>query len=114
MPLSRYEQREAVKKSNRLLRSQVLRIMGGKCMRCGFNDPRALQVDHIVGGGTQERLTKYAGQHLRILRQIRDYGPNGYQLLCANCNWIKRAEDGESKGPSAEGLARRSNGRRRV
>ena len=27
----------------------------GKCMICGFTDPRALQIDHVNGGGAKER-----------------------------------------------------------
>ena len=73
--------------------------MGGVCVRCGFADARALQVDHINGGGTEER---------RHLSQKKVYArvyahPNEYQLLCANCNWIKRAEEGEAQGPKRKG-----------
>ena len=35
-------------------RLEVIRRLGSKCSRCGFNDERALQIDHIHGGGVQE------------------------------------------------------------
>ena len=77
-------------------RAKVLAHLGGKCVRCGFSDPRALQIDHVYGGGTKD-LRKYRGvqYHNRVLK---DAGGQ-YQLLCANCNWIKRVEQKEfSKG----------------
>lgn len=86
----RYKQRhpERVGKSRRRLRDSVLALLGSVCTQCGFSDVRALQVDHINGGGHKERAEKgWVG----ILRDILKYGPqNKYQLLCANCNAIKR------------------------
>lgn len=66
-------------------------MYGGKCARCGFTDSRALQLDHINGGGTKEhkRSSSYS-VHKRALE-----GANDLQLLCANCNWIKRYENEE-------------------
>ena len=74
-------------------------ILGGKCKFCGFNNPRALQVDHIAGGGHQH----HGKQTRKIYRDIRD-GKNkkDYQLLCANCNWIKRVENYEYAAPKDE------------
>ena len=76
------------------LKQQVLDILGGQCARCGFDDPRALQIDHINGGGTKE-IHKIGSP--RISRRIRAGHTDGYQLLCANCNWIKRHENHETK-----------------
>ena len=72
-------------------RSAILEIMGGKCCRCGFDDVRALQIDHVNGGGSQERKTTW---NVNILKSFLA-DEKKYQLLCANCNWIKRAERGE-------------------
>ena len=70
------------------LRQAVLVYLGGKCIRCDFSDYRALQVDHISGGGTQEfKLVGAYGIYRKVLN-----GTSGYQLLCANCNWIKYFE----------------------
>jgi hypothetical protein len=72
-------------------RHKVIMALGGRCMRCGFDDPRALQVDHVSGGGSKEHaLIGTGGVASRVLR-----GDPGYQLLCANCNWIKRVENRE-------------------
>src|SRR6478735_3027983 len=36
------------------LRQRVVNKLGGKCLHCGFSDIRALQIDHVNGGGNQE------------------------------------------------------------
>lgn len=77
-----------VRECNARLRVRALSALGDVCVRCGFDDPRALQIDHIDGGGTSER--RKIGTY-GIWHRVVD-GEPGYQLLCANCNWIKRAE----------------------
>lgn len=68
-----------------------------KCVRCGFNDLRALQIDHKNGRGTEE----YKGVKNNILKMYRFYLKNpelakeSLQVLCANCNWIKKSENRE-------------------
>src|SRR3990167_1754197 len=76
------------------LRKDALTLLGDKCVICGFNDARALQIDHINGGGAKEnRELRTQGIYRRVLT-----GVAGYQLLCANCNWIKRSENNEAVG----------------
>ena len=73
------------------LRKITVDLLGGKCARCEFDDPRALQIDHINGGGVQE-LSKYNCRK-KYYEKVRDSFENKegvYQILCANCNWIKR------------------------
>lgn len=74
------------------LREEIFERYGRECLRCGFNaDPNALQIDHIVGGGRKER--KSLGPYPLSLR-VRDAVNSGlYQILCANCNVIKRVEE---------------------
>ncbi|MDG7005258.1 MAG: hypothetical protein JRN73_09990 [Nitrososphaerota archaeon] len=72
--------------------------LGSKCVRCGFSDFRALQIDHVNGGGRSEaRRLAGVAYYLHVLDHIND---GTYQLLCANCNWIKRAENEEVGGRS--------------
>jgi len=71
----------------------LISFYGGKCVHCGFNDPRALQIDHINGGGRKElqsipRQTYYSLDYHKANKKK-------YQLLCANCNQIKRMECSE-------------------
>lgn len=76
------------------LRLMAIGKLGGVCCRCGFSDIRALQIDHKAGGGCKERrITSWSKLYRAIL-----HGVAGYQLLCANCNWIKRVEMGEATG----------------
>ena len=76
------------------LKSQLFASLGGAvCKRCGFDDKRALQLDHVYGkGNTQRRI-------LTVVKMIHHAieNPSGYQILCANCNWIKRVENGETR-----------------
>ena len=65
-----------------------------KCMNpeCGvpgsMKDIRALTIDHIHGGGHQHRLLiKNRGMYEWLIRN--DFPP-GYQVLCMNCQFIKR------------------------
>ena len=76
-------------------RAAIFELLGKVCGRCGFEDMRALQIDHVNGGGSKENksligVTKYT----YILKKVAD-GSTDYQILCANCNWIKRCENGE-------------------
>jgi hypothetical protein len=82
----------------RRLRNSVIETLGGKCIECGFSDKRALQIDHIKGGGSMERKTKkFSGQfHKQVIESFLK-GEEKYQLLCANCNWIKRFKNCEYK-----------------
>ena len=67
-----------------------------KCVQCGFGDIRALEVDHIDNNGAEERKRLFGSRmcagttFYRWLRQ-NNY-PEGYQILCANCNRIKQFE----------------------
>ena len=72
-------------------RQRALDKLGGVGVRCGFTDVRALQFDHIVALRRQKGETsKPQLVASEILKGSKDY-----QLLCANCNWIKRAENHE-------------------
>lgn len=74
------------------VRDKIFVLLGHSCTRCGFDDKRALQVDHIAGGGNAEKR-KLKGNGM-VDRRVLQH-PEDYQILCANCNWIKRAENKE-------------------
>ncbi len=63
------------------------------CSKCGFADIRALTIDHIEGKGGVHRRQINTGNFYRWL--IRNNLPNGYQILCMNCQFIKKHEMGE-------------------
>lgn len=76
------------------MRILAVEKLGGKCVNCGFSDARALQIDHVNGGGVREQRAK--GPNAVYLEVMSDYRGK-YQLLCANCNWIKRFEQNENR-----------------
>lgn len=85
--------REFARKYRQKFRQRVFEKLGGKCVRCGFSDPRALQIDHVNGGGTKEHR-EIGHQRVFYLKVFADTEGN-YQLLCANCNCIKKSEKEE-------------------
>jgi len=79
-------------------RNFILKSMGNKCIKCGFTDVRALQIDHINGGGTKEKQEIGEGvpfyNYLIELIKLNIW-QKGYQILCANCNSIKKYDNRE-------------------
>lgn len=75
--------------ANRLkLRLQALAACGGACVCCDETWPDFLHIDHVDGGGNEERRELGGGD--RLARVLRKLGfPPGYQVLCANCNHAK-------------------------
>lgn len=62
-----------------------------KCKRCGFNNIDELSIDHIHSNGNEHRkiLNNKSGCNF-YWWLIRNDFPNGYQVLCMNCNFIKK------------------------
>lgn len=65
------------------------------CVRCGFNDMRALSIDHINSDGYIHRKDKTVQGSGLYLWLIRHDFPKDFQVLCMNCQFIKRAENQE-------------------
>ena len=87
------------------LRLKVVNFLGGECVRCGVRDLRCLQLDHINGEG-EKHDEKYHDRALmyRYYLNHPEVVIKKYQILCANCNWIKRYENHESKHDFPYGL----------
>ena len=78
-------------------RLKVMDMLGGrKCVKCGCIDIRCLQIDHINGDRKREKYTVGGSRmyYIQIRRNIEN-GSKNYQILCANCNFIKRYENKE-------------------
>ena len=63
------------------------------CVICGFNDIRALSIDHIDNNGACHRRAlgdKTLAGHRFYLWLKKQNLPKGYQCLCMNCQWEKR------------------------
>lgn len=92
---NRDQHREAQRHHRQTVRIEILVMLGGAhCKHCGFSDVRALQIDHINGGGNGDLRTQGGNTNLWAFRnwleQNLEEGRKLYQVLCANCNWIKR------------------------
>jgi len=62
------------------------------CVRCGEDDMACLTIDHINGGGAQHR--KVVGSHFYAWL-IKQGFPEGYQVLCMNCQFKKQHNEQE-------------------
>jgi hypothetical protein len=79
------------KRAKSKLKDSLFDIYGHACARCGFDDKRALTLDHKLNNGNKER--RELGER-GVYRRARDnYLPDEYQTLCMNCQFIKRVED---------------------
>lgn len=90
--------RYAIKKNpQRKLQHQTLRMQclthysptnEAHCSRCGTTDLNSLCIDHIHNDGAAHR--KLPGINSGIYRWLTANGfPEGFQVLCYNCNWRK-------------------------
>jgi mannosyltransferase OCH1-like enzyme len=78
-------------------KERVFEAYGHRCAKCGFSDKRALQLDHVQDDGYKHRIIHSTGRKSNKTQAawydaMRHYQPDRYQILCANCNWIKRYE----------------------
>jgi len=104
----RLYQRKYQGKHRKVVRLKILNYLGGKCIKCGYNDnPDGLQIDH-------KRPKRLRGTHGYRGNDTFQYGSWAWaniswhkvlielkkcQLLCGTCHSIKtRMELRESKG----------------
>jgi hypothetical protein len=78
------------------LREEICLLLGGKCAICGFDDERALHVEHANGGGSKE-LRSFSSRYayFKNIREKIKAGSKEYQLLCANHNLEKELRETE-------------------
>jgi len=82
--------------NRKFYRKMLFDILGHECVKCGFKDKRALQFDHIEGKGRKDHY-KYGGGMVRYYAKRPLTAIKTLQVLCANCNYIKRIENNETK-----------------
>lgn len=76
---------------SRNIRLRVLKHYGGdtpSCACCGETTYEFLSLDHIDGGGNDDRKVNGAGTQFQLYL-IRNSFPQGIQVLCHNCNLAK-------------------------
>lgn len=107
----RQSERNRVLKWNQNRKDLAYKKLGNRCASStcswknvdgtfGCTDRRCLNVDHINGDGAVERKFAQSTLYKLVLNDTE----NRYQLLCCNCNWIKRHERGEASGRPKESI----------
>jgi len=102
---NRLRHKACVVRYRRRARLKVLKRLGNKCanpynLNHGdfLSDPRCLQIDHINGDAKNDpnaRPQRGGILIFNLLKMSDQELKSTYQLLCANCNWIKRNENKE-------------------
>ena len=94
---NRGEEREINRRLRYRVRQEILDLLGGqKCKQCGFDDWRGLEIDHIHGDGKDDRgtlsglLNVFAFRNKLLKPGFLATALLRYQVLCCNCNQIKR------------------------
>ncbi len=92
--------RESDNVRNLLARNRVRDIVyntygGYVCNCCGENERKFLSVDHINNDGAAHRREHGHTTGEKMHRWlIREGFPDGFQILCMNCQWGKRNNEG--------------------
>lgn len=73
---------------NRTIREEAINAYGKICICCGESEIEFLTVDHIAGGGRKHRQEVGSGTKFYRWLKVNNY-PDGFQILCMNCNWSK-------------------------
>lgn len=82
-------------------RKKAIAHFGGRCQNpeCrvvnddgtrGCTDERCLQIDHVNSDGKVDR-TRFTRNMRSFYNHVMRDTTGSYQLLCSNCNWIKRS-----------------------
>lgn len=88
--------REVSRRWKLKVKLEVFSLYGSRCCQCGFCDVRALQLDHIKGHPDRQRGSYGRGSTGLYVRILKGKIPaSSFQLMCANCNSIKRFVNGE-------------------
>jgi hypothetical protein len=77
------------------MRRKAIERLGNKCIKCGFDNYLALNIDHINGDGNRERLNGQFSYYKKLLTISDEELHSNYQCLCSNCNQIKKYEEFE-------------------
>lgn len=74
---------------------------GGKCacVKCGFDDLRALSIDHINNDGGEHRKRVGNGGSVMYRWLLNNGYPDGLQTLCMNCQFIRKFESKPTRIP---------------
>jgi len=100
---------ERTRRHRHKVKRQVIEAYGARCACCGLDDYPFLSIDHINNDGASHRrkLGLHAG---KIYPWLKKHGyPDGFQVLCFNCNLAKAHHGGEcphqTRLKEAQGIA---------
>ena len=84
------QERARERKYRARIRQEVIAAYGGKCTCCGESTPEFLVIDHTNNDGAAHRKEIGAAGGSTIYKWLKknDY-PEGFQVLCHNCNMAK-------------------------
>jgi hypothetical protein len=90
------------KTSNKVIKAEAMKYycQGDiKCQGCGDDEFELLTIDHIDGNGNKHRQETGAktGKNFCFWLKRNNY-PSGFQVLCWNCQWLKRYQEMKPKG----------------
>lgn len=83
--------RKRVRQRRQATKQKVFDYYGGKCACCGETERGFLTIDHVNNDGANQRKTLPSDRLPAWL--VRNGFPEGYQILCWNCN-CGRANNG--------------------
>lgn len=92
------------RKNAKIERYALIQDLGGRCNRCGEDDVRVLDFDHIDDDGSEHRRNNKT----RNAQDLVKLHPHKFQILCKNCNWLK--ELNRRKRAVQESIAAQLNG----
>ncbi len=72
------------------------RKLGGKCSVCSESRTPVLSIDHVHGDGALHRSTMNRNRK-KLYDSILEDTQGRFQILCMNCQWMKRHEQQEYK-----------------
>lgn len=92
----REKRKEVMKGCHFRLKLKVLDRYGGKCACCGEAEPEFLAIDHINNDGAEHRreIGIKGGGTMFYQWLVKNNFPNGFQVLCFNCNFAKSQSGG--------------------
>jgi len=99
----RYNARTSAYKRYIKARMGIIGALGGRCLTCGFNNFKALEVHHKKGEGNKERRNRMGTlvndyrYYQQMLNHLEDY-----ELLCSNCHAILNWDLSHQKHPEVE------------
>lgn len=78
------------------VRDEVYRAYGGyRCACCGETEKAFLSIDHVNNDGAKHKRECRLHTGEQLYRWLKRNGfPEGFQVLCMNCQWGKRNNNG--------------------